>query len=413
MAAAGAPPGSETRPRGPSGAIELTRIAGSVVLGINRFMGLRSHAKAENPHGLAILPAAQSDMRGMLMKQGAKVNVWDQRYFVLQGSTIAHWESEEAAQAGEASTACGVGLVQTVERWPAGSKKPAQISEKTWFHHAACGFFLSTDEREFVLFTETEEEASRWVEKISAAIADTSASAPAAASEVASGGGTPRLGDLGALGLTGSGDGPASGRMLSRAPMSQQLDLETMASLKEIETEVGEIRQQVRRVRSSGCNPSSCRWRLLSPLTAHHSPLTTHRALLAAHCSLCTARCSSLTLVRSLLLHLATGDLLLTATTRAATAGAALALDPQRGALAQEPARALEHDALGALHAVIRRYIPLHAVACRYISSPAARAREHDALGVCSTRLCAPAACSTRALLPPGAAPATLRDDLR
>ena len=30
----------------------------------------RTHAKADNPHGLVLLPAAQSDMSGVLMLQG-------------------------------------------------------------------------------------------------------------------------------------------------------------------------------------------------------------------------------------------------------------------------------------------------------------------------------------------------------
>eukprot|EP00966_Prymnesium_polylepis_P072409 1681509-Prymnesium_polylepis.1 len=114
-----------------SGSPHAASLSGTVVLGLNRFMGLRSQAKAENPHGLELLPVDSSNLCGMLMKQGAKVNAWERRFFALQGATIAHWESEDVARAGDPSTCRGVGLVQSVERWPVGAKKPAQINEKT------------------------------------------------------------------------------------------------------------------------------------------------------------------------------------------------------------------------------------------------------------------------------------------
>ena len=63
-----------------------TSIASTVVLGINRFMGLRASSKPENPNGLAVLPAEQSAMHGALYTQGAKTNSWYLRYFVLQVS---------------------------------------------------------------------------------------------------------------------------------------------------------------------------------------------------------------------------------------------------------------------------------------------------------------------------------------
>ncbi|KAL1503230.1 hypothetical protein AB1Y20_011286 [Prymnesium parvum] len=145
--------------------------SGKHLLGLNRFKGRRSQAKIENPHGLELLPAAQSDVRGVLTRQGAKVHDWEPRYFVLQGSTFAYWESEAEELAGGISTCKGVGVVKSVERWPDGAKKPATISEGVWTQHRACGFIVATDESEFVLYAATEAEAHAWVERISQALA--------------------------------------------------------------------------------------------------------------------------------------------------------------------------------------------------------------------------------------------------
>ena len=203
----------------------------AVVLGINRFMGLRASSKPNNPHGLALRPADdQSDMHGLLHQQGSKINLWQQRYFVLQGSTVASWDDEAAARLADPGACQGVGIVRSVRRWQVGGsqKKPAQIAEKTWLHHAACGFIFATGEREYVVYADSADMAERWVSQLTAAV------------ERAEG----ALAKVEASSKSASSQGSGSTRILSRL-----YEIETPAHdafVVDYE-ETGDIRRQVRR----------------------------------------------------------------------------------------------------------------------------------------------------------------------
>jgi hypothetical protein len=225
-----APSDESTSPR-----LVSTGVATTVILGINRFIGLRASSKPENPHGLSVRAADQSEMHGVLHKQGSRINSWHERYFVLQGTTIAHWDDEEAARAADPAGCHDVGMVRSVRRWQAeGGRKPAHIAEKTWMRHAAYGFSFATDEREFSVYAEAASVADQWVRQLEAAVAQREGEQAVLEDECRS-----------QRGATAAGG--ESGKVLSRLyEQAEQLAYEALSGESE-ETDVGDIRRQVMR----------------------------------------------------------------------------------------------------------------------------------------------------------------------
>jgi hypothetical protein len=93
---------------------------------------------SRNPHGHQLLPARTSEMSGYLYKQGSKIGAWQKRYFLLHGSLMSYYQSEEEAQEPDEAQVRWTGMVTEATAWPSDyGKKPAQVRRASSAERAA------------------------------------------------------------------------------------------------------------------------------------------------------------------------------------------------------------------------------------------------------------------------------------
>jgi len=131
-----------------------------------RMLGFGDQKK--NARGHSLMPAATADMAGYLYKQGFKIGAWQKRYFVLHGALLAYYDEEANAQGEPDETKLhGVSYVEEATRW--GAEKPAQIPDNIYREHRSRGFKVVTEDREFMLYSDSEAITAKWVDLLSAA----------------------------------------------------------------------------------------------------------------------------------------------------------------------------------------------------------------------------------------------------
>ncbi len=159
----------------------------AVKKGVQKAMGGTGGGRAAaNPQGFALQPLSTADVSGSLHKASeAKLgdhSQWHRRFFMLHGSLLSYYDDESSAAGPDEHKCHGVGKVRTAEMWPAQAKnKPKQISDAVWNAHGACGMRIGTDERELFVYTDSEADATRWIDALKVAVKSGQAASPSAA----------------------------------------------------------------------------------------------------------------------------------------------------------------------------------------------------------------------------------------